>query len=135
MNVLDENVLKDQRQLLIDWHIPIRQIGYNVGRMGMKDEEITRLLLQFRSPTFFTLDFDFYQRNLCHTRYCLVCMDIEQNKTALFVRRLLRHKEFNTKAKRMGKVIRLSSAGLSIWQLHAERETHFDWHNRDRRRS
>jgi hypothetical protein len=101
----------------------------------MKDEEIIRLLLQLRSPTFFTLDFDFYQRNLCHTKYCLVCMDIEQNKTALFVRRLLRHKEFNTKAKRMGKVIRLSSVGLSVWQLHAERETHFDWHNPDKARS
>ena len=127
MNVLDENVLKDQRQLLIDWHIPIRQIGYNVGRKGMKDEEIIRLLLKFRSPTFFTLDSDFYQRNLCHTRYCLVCMDIEQDKTALFVRRLLRHKKFNTKAKRMGKAIRLSSTGLSVWQFHAKQETHFDW--------
>jgi hypothetical protein len=128
MNVLDENVLKDQRQLLLNWHVPIRQIGYDIGRMGMKDEEIIRLLLQLRHPTFFTLDFDFYQRNLCHAQYCLVCMDIQQDKTAQFVRRLLRHKVFNTKAKRMGKIICLSSTGLSVWQLHADQEISLDWH-------
>ncbi len=128
MNILDENVLKDQRQLLLNWHIPIRQIGYDVGRMGMSDEEIIRVLLQLRHPTFFTLDFDFYQRNLCHARYCLVCMDIEQDKTALFVRHLLRHKAFNTKAKRMGNVMCLSSARLSIWQQHAKQEMALDWH-------
>jgi hypothetical protein len=127
MNILDENVLKDQRQLLLDWRVRIHQIGYDVGRQGMKDEEIILLLHRLRRPTFFTLDFDFYQRNLCHTRYCLVCMDVKQDETATFVRRLLRHKEFNTQAKRLGKVIRISSVGLSVWQLHAEKETRFDW--------
>ena len=127
MNILDENVLKDQRQLLLDWRVRIHQIGYDVGRQGMKDEEIIPLLHRLRRPTFFTLDFDFYQRNLCHTRYCLVCLDVRQDETATFVRRLLRHKEFNTQAKRLGKVIRISSVGLSVWQLHAEKETRFDW--------
>ena len=126
MNVLDENILKDQRQLLRNWRVRIHQIGYDVGRKGMKDDEIIPLLLQLRRPTFFTLDTDFYERNLCHVRYCLVCMDVKQDEAATFVRRLLRHEEFNTQAKRMGKVIRLSSAGLSVWQLHAE-EAYFDW--------
>lgn len=127
MNVLDENVLKGQRQLLHQWHIPFRQIGYDIGRMGMKDDEIIPLLLQLRRPTFFTLDFDFYQRRLCHSRYCLVCLDIEQKKTALFVRRVLRYTGFNTKAKRMGRVIRVSAAGLHVWRLHAEQEVFVPW--------
>jgi len=39
MNVLDENVSRIQRQLLQDWRIPIRHIGYEIGRKGMKDKE------------------------------------------------------------------------------------------------
>jgi hypothetical protein len=34
MNVLDENVSRIQRQLLHDWDIPIRHIGYEIGRKG-----------------------------------------------------------------------------------------------------
>ncbi len=52
MNILDENVLKDQRQLLHSWRIAIHQIGYDVGRKGMQDDEIIPLLHQLRRPTF-----------------------------------------------------------------------------------
>ncbi len=45
MNLLDENVLESQRHLLIQSHIPFRQIGYEAGRKGMSDEEIIHLLL------------------------------------------------------------------------------------------
>ena len=40
MNILDENILEDQRQLLLNWRVPFRQISYEVGRKGMKDDEI-----------------------------------------------------------------------------------------------
>jgi hypothetical protein len=39
MNILDENIPKNQRQLLESWRISIRQTGVNVGRKGMKDNE------------------------------------------------------------------------------------------------
>ncbi len=52
MNILDENVLKDQRELLLSWRVKIHQIGYDVGRKGVQDEEIIPLLLQLRRPTF-----------------------------------------------------------------------------------
>jgi len=41
MNVLDENVSRIQRQLLHDWDIPIRHIGYEIGRKGMNHERQT----------------------------------------------------------------------------------------------
>lgn len=50
MNILDENILQDQRELLLNWQIPFRQIGYEVGRKGMKDDEIIPFLLTFPSP-------------------------------------------------------------------------------------
>ncbi len=127
MNILDENILKDQRELLFSWRIKIRQIGYDVGRKGIQDDEIIPLLLQLRRPTFFTLDSDFYDRNLCHMGYCLVYMDVRQDEAAVFGRHLLGHKELNTQAKRMGKVIRLSTAELSVWKIHGEKEVKFAW--------
>jgi len=45
VNVLDENILKNQRQLLRSWRIRGRQIGDEIGRKGLQDEEIIRLLL------------------------------------------------------------------------------------------
>jgi hypothetical protein len=127
VNILDENVIDNQRQLLRSWRIPFRHIGYDLGRQGMKDTEIIPFLHQLRRPTFFTGDQDFYKPNLCHARYCLVYLAVEKSEVAIFVRRLLRHREFDTEAKRMGTVIRVSHAGLSVWRLHAEKEVHFDW--------
>lgn len=127
MNILDENILKNQRQALRNRHVPFNQIGYEIGRKGMKDDEIIPLLLGLRRPTLFTLDLGLYKRNLCHTRYCLACLDVNEDEAAIFIRRLLRHRRFDTQVKRMGTVIRASSVGLSVWRLHGEKEMRFNW--------
>ena len=128
MNILDENIPKDQRQLLERWRVHIRQIGFNVGRRGMQDEdEVIPFLLQQRHPTFFTRDDDLYKRRFRHAKYSLVYLAVEKYETAIFVRRLLRHPEFDTHAKRMGAVIRVSSAGISCWRLHVNRLIRFAW--------
>jgi hypothetical protein len=127
MNVLDENISRIQRQLLQDWHIPVRHIGYEMGRKGMKDDEIIPFLLTLQHPTFFTLDWDYFQRSLCHARYCLVYLDVKRDESAIFIRRLLRHQEFDTQAKRMGAVIRVSYGGLFVRRLHAQKEAYFGW--------
>ena len=94
MNILDENIIDNQRRQLKSWRISVRQIGYEIGRKGMKDREI---------------------------------IPVRKEEVATFVRRVLRHRVFKTKAKRMGKVIRASHIGLSVWNLHAEKEERFDW--------
>jgi len=78
MIILDENFPESQRQLLRGWRVPLRQIGYEVGRKGLKDDEILPFLRHRRRTTFFTLDQGFYRRHLCHARYCLVCVDVGQ---------------------------------------------------------
>jgi len=93
----------------------------------MKDDEIIPLLLQLRRLTFFSLDFDFYKRSLCHARYCLVCLDVGQYEAAAFARRLLGYREFDTETRRMGAVIRASHSGLSVWRLHTEGAAHLHW--------
>jgi len=127
MNILDENVLESQRQLLQKWRVPFRQIGYEVGRKGMTDDEIIPFLLSRRQPTFFSVDRHFFDRSLCHARYGVVYLDVKQIEAATFVRRLLHHREFDTQAKRMGTVVRASHAGLAVWRLHAEQEVRFGW--------
>ena len=127
MNILDENISKNQRQLLESWRISIRQIGVNAGNSGMKDREIISFLQQIRRPTFFTRDDDFFKPQLCHARYGIVYLDVEKYETAFFIRRLLKHKELNTQAKRIGNVVRVSDAGLACWRLHVREEIHFKW--------
>ena len=127
MNILDENIPESQRQLLRGWRVQIRQIGNEIGNRGMKDDAIISLLHQFRSSTFFTRDIGFYENRLCHTNYCLVCMAVGQNETASFIRRFLHHAAFNTSAKRMGKVIKITHPGIRIWELHAQEEEEMEW--------
>jgi hypothetical protein len=127
MNVLDENVPESQRVLLRSKRIAVRQIGQDLGRKGMKDDELIALLHQLDRPTFFTLYGDFYDRRLRHERYCLVHLDVEEEAVAEYVQRLLRHRGLNSKAKRMGRAIRASPAGLALWCIHRDREGHLSW--------
>lgn len=127
MIILDENFPESQRQLQRAWRITIRQIGYEIGRKGMKDHEVIPFLHTLSRPTLFTVDLGFYKSNFCHAGYCLTCMDVWQYEAAVFVRRLLRHVQFKTKAKRTGTIIRAYHDGISIWHLHAEQEMHLDW--------
>jgi hypothetical protein len=127
MNLLDENVPESQRTLLRSKRIAVRQFGQDLGRKGMKDGEIIPLLLQFNRPTFFTLDSDFYDRRLRHERYCLVHLNVEEETVAQYVRRLLRHRALNTKAKRMGSVIRVLPSGMTLWRIDQEQEGRLPW--------
>ncbi len=127
MNILDENIIESQRQLLLSWRIHVRQIGHEICDQGIKDENIITYLHQAKQATLFSRDLGFYNRKFCHLNYCLVCLDVGKNETASFVRRFLQHSDFNTKAKRMGKVLRVSHIGMRVWQLNANKEECLLW--------
>lgn len=126
MIVLDENVPDNQRSLLRTWRIRAHQIGVDVGRSGMSDQDIVPLLHSLTRPTFFTRDRDFLQPWLCHPAYCIVYLDIGQYEVASFVRRTLRHRFLNTRAKRIGAVVRVSHDRIAVWRRGAEVER-LDW--------
>ena len=86
----------------------------------MLDDAIIPCLRQHRRCIFFTMDLDFYRRRRGQARCCLVCLDVGEYEAAVFARRRLRHREFDTDAKRMASVIRVSQKGLAVWRLHAE---------------
>ena len=126
VNVLNENISASQRELLLRRRVRIRQIGFDIGRSGMQDADIVPFLLRPRRPTFFTRDDDFYDRQLCHVKYCLVHLSVPRQEAALFVRRFLRT-SLSTRKPRMGTVVRVSHAGLSVWRVHAEKVRRLTW--------
>lgn len=128
MNILDENIADSQRLRLRSWRIHVRQIGFDIAQKGIQDDAIIPFLLRRRRSTFFTHDSDFYDRSLCHSRYCLVVLQVSPAMMALFIRRFLRHPVFDSEAKRMGRVVRLSPTGITVWRGRAAVEEHIGWH-------
>ena len=127
MIILDENILDGQRLVLEGWKIAARQVGLNVGRKGLTDEEIVILLRRLRQPTFFTRDQGFYEAALRHEHYAIVVAVVGQFELAAFARRLLHHPEFDTHAKRTGRIIRIAPTGIAWWQLRRQQEAFVKW--------
>ncbi len=116
MNLLDENIRDDQRALLRTWRIPFRQIGKEISRSGIKDENLIPLLHRLHGATLFTQDQDFFKRQLCHDTYGLVYLDVRYIEVAEFIRRFLKYPAFNTQSKRMGIVARVYAEGAQYWR-------------------
>jgi len=116
MNVLDENIVAEQRELLRRWRIPFRRIGEHLAVFGALDENLIPVLHRLPQPTFFTSYEDFFEPTLCHANYALVYLDVDDRQTAAFLRRFLRHSAFNTRAKRLGIVARVHADGVQFWR-------------------
>ena len=127
MIVLDENLPDSQRRLLRSWRIRVQQIGHELGRRGMRDAEIVPFLRRLQRLTFFTRDDWFYQPTHRHAENCLVLLAIAEDEAASFIRRVLRHPSLNTHAKRKGKVVRATHAGLRVWRLNGDIEERLAW--------
>lgn len=125
--LIDENMDRKVLALLQSW-ITAGQIGHEVGRSGMQDEElIPRLLLEVKRATFITHDERIYRRERPHARYCLVIVPkLPAIEIAALVRRLLRLPGFRTIKERMGKVVHLTThrirwKGLGEVKEHIQR--------------
>jgi hypothetical protein len=126
--ILDHNIAEDQAEQLRCWRIHFRQIGFEVGRPEWDDQqEILRYLHAIKQPTFFTRDLGFFRPRLSHANYCLVILTVPVLETAFYIRKLLRHPDFRTKAKRNGKVIKVSTDHISIWEIGQRRQSFFHW--------
>ena len=127
MNLLDENIRDDQRMLLRQWRIPFRQIGKEISRAGIEDEEVLPLLHRLKRPTLFTQDEDFFKRRFCHRAYCLVWLNVKYTDAAAYIRGFLRHRRFSTQVQRLGKVVRVRPGGLKLWEVGKERSIFLEW--------
>lgn len=130
MNLLDEQMREDQRRLLDRWRIPYRQIGIEIASYGTGDPDIIPLLHSLKHPTLFTHDRGFFQRSLCHLRYCLVHLDVSDTQAAEYIRRFLRHQRFDAWSKRKGLVARIRSGGVHYWKYGTQRLEVATWEKR-----
>ena len=125
MIVFDENM--HQRSIMdavAAWYRG-RVISVTVLRPDtiIKDEAIPTLLRRALYPTFVTTNVDdFWQRVPAHTRYGIVCLvlpDERLQETSSLLRQLFSLPEFKTKARRMGKVVRMSRGQLEYYDIRA----------------
>lgn len=127
MNLLDENIPTEQRDLLRAWGVHCRVIGQDIAQLSIGDDNIIVLLHGLKSTTLFTRDEDFFKRELCHPAYGLVWLDLAPEEAAMFVRRFLRHPLFRTKASRLGVSARAHHDGIHFWQRNHSRLQSAAW--------
>ena len=127
MIVLDENISAAEEAKLTGWGIRCRTIGVHVAAKGDDDAQLLTFLLTLARPTFFSHDQDFWDQSRQHSRYCLVWLDTEETEQARFIRAFLRHPEFNTRAKRLGKVVRVHPDGLTCHHSRHGRPKRIAW--------
>jgi hypothetical protein len=96
----------------------------------MPDDEIIALLRRLHRPSFVSRDRDFFDKTLCGGNFCLLYLDARPLQVAEYVRRLLRHPEFNTWSQRKGRVVRVRATGISAWQARVPRVIRHPWAGR-----
>ena len=104
---------------LKNWASTVRLQALRPGEHVL-DDRVPELLLTRRVPTFVTLDSGFWKRSLCHARYCIVFVDVDdgrQHEIPGMLRIAFRKPELATTARRLGKVIRLSAKAIWFWEI------------------
>ena len=127
MLILDELVTEDQRQMLLQNKIRVRQIGHELGTLGMSDKNIIRLLHQLTFPTFFTRDLGFYTPKLQHPEYCLVILQVNRSEVYQHISKFLQIDKFSTNNKRMGTVVLVSTRNVKYYDSRTSEESELNW--------
>ena len=87
----------------------------------IKDDAIPRLLHQENEPTFVTInESDFWRKAALTDQFCMVCFalpDSRVHEIPARLRRLFDHPLFDTKKKRMGKMIRVAEKEVSYYSM------------------
>ncbi|MFQ5866177.1 MAG: hypothetical protein ACE5IW_13225 [bacterium] len=91
----------------------------------IKDDSIPELLRKQKQPVFVTInETDFWRKVTIDKRFCIICFGLPDSRAKEIpraLRSLLRRSEFSTKAKRMGKVIRVKTEGIDYYTFDNKR--------------
>jgi hypothetical protein len=105
----------------------VAQVGHDWGEKGWDDQEQIIPRLHGSGATLHTQDSGFFDRRLRHASYCLVFYDVPPGELAKWVLRFIRHRRFNTRAKRLGKVVKVIPSKVVFWDLRVRRLIEIDW--------
>ena len=121
MLVLDEQLLgRGLESALARWYRgPILFITDLRPGTVIKDDAIPLLLRQQHQPTFITInETDFWQKVTVDAHFCVVCFalpDSRADEIPGLLRALFRLTTFQTKARRMGKILRMTHTAVSYY--------------------
>jgi len=125
-HVLDELFDEFIYEQLKARRIAIDKVGAGFGETGWLDEHILQAL-HGSGKTFHTRDHGFYHRSHTHSSYCIVYYDVPLAEMATYIRRVLRHPQLNTHAKRLGKVIKVTTRRVEFWQRGRSTKSVMHW--------
>jgi len=121
-SILDANIDAPEVEQLRR-RLKAKKIGLRFLPAHASDEQIIGLLRRLKTPTFITQDCkDFYMSRRCDKKYCIICLDVPDDLVAVTARKIYRHPQFNTAAKRMGKVIRVTSTYINYFEVGENKE-------------
>lgn len=126
-HIFDENFPAFAMQAIRQKVTSVAQIGQDWGESGWLDVEEILPHLHGSKVTFHTLDAGLFKRRYCHGSYCIVYYDVLEVELAGWVIKFLKHGHFKTQAHRLSKVIRISPAKLTYWELHASMMRKIEW--------
>lgn len=121
MLVLDEQLLgRDLETALSRWYRgPVLFITDLRSGTVIKDDVIPVLLRQHREATFITINEpDFWRKVAIDARFCVVCfalLDSRAREIPDLLRAVFRLPAFRTKARRVGKVLRVTHTTVSYY--------------------
>jgi hypothetical protein len=137
-------------QLLLDEHINVRQVLPLLRKWitaqllidlrpneRIPDERVPEILRTLKQPTFVTIDQGFWDRDLCHPSYGILYFALRSEEQGLIpdlLRALLRRPDFHTRARRMGKVARISPSSIDYWQFQVQDLQRLAWQGAPRRK-
>lgn len=114
-HILDEHVIASHVDQIRRKIPSTAQIGIDWGESGWDDIEQIIPHLHHSKATFHTLDEDFFKRRFLHNDYCIIFYDLSGKDFVEFFQKILKHPLFDTHAKRLGKIIKVSLTHLSYW--------------------
>ena len=121
---MSQLVLDDQLDVQVllpeldSWITSVRLQSLRPGEQIL-DERVPEILCTLKKPTFITIDHGFWNRRLCHEKYCIVFAELTSSQQHLIpslLRRLFRLTEFRTRGARMSKVARLDEQNVTFWE-------------------
>lgn len=114
-HILDEHIIASHVDQIRRKIPSIAQIGTDWGESGWDDIEQIIPHLHHSKATFHTLDEDFFKRRFLHNDYCIIFYDLSTKDFVEFFQKILKHHLFDTHAKRLGKIIKVSLTHLDYW--------------------
>ncbi|BAZ14868.1 hypothetical protein NIES4071_67380 [Calothrix sp. NIES-4071] len=123
MIVLDEQLLgRDLEELISAWYRGnVCFITDLRPDTIIKDDAIPMLLRQQSQPTFVTInERDFWRKVEIDNNFCVICFtfpDRRAREISSSLRAILKHPDFNTKTKRMAKVLRVTDNSVAYYSL------------------